>query len=114
MPRRSKTEVAEMWINPRSNLTGHIVWDRRKTDAWNARYLQLGDVALTAKTTQPQEASFSFVPPDNRSARVSNRQEFLPLKRAVSLFPAGKHRRVGDNADKRRRNQRKRSTSQQP
>jgi hypothetical protein len=45
-----------MWINPNSTLSrGHIVWDRRKTDSMNARYLDLAEVALRAKMDKPQE-----------------------------------------------------------
>lgn len=48
MPSRSKTDVAEVWINPRSNFIqfGHHAWDRRSTDASNFRYLDLADLAL--------------------------------------------------------------------
>jgi hypothetical protein len=48
MPRPSKAIVPEVWINPRSNFVhfGHQTWDRRSTDASNARYLELADVAL--------------------------------------------------------------------
>ena len=48
MSRRSKTLVAELWINPISNFKqfGYHAWDRRSTDAPNARYLELADVAL--------------------------------------------------------------------
>jgi len=56
MHRKPKTEVAGMWINPNSILSrGHVVWDRRKTDAMNARYLDLAEVALKAKPDKPQE-----------------------------------------------------------
>jgi hypothetical protein len=45
-----------MWINPNSILSrGHIVWDRRKTDATNARYLDLAEVALRVKMAEPEE-----------------------------------------------------------
>ena len=48
MPRRSKTDVAEVWIYSRSNFVhfGHHAWDRRSTDAPNAHYLELADIAL--------------------------------------------------------------------
>ena len=48
MPKKSKVVLAEMWINPHSNMKhlSHHVWDRRDTDAANARYLELADVAL--------------------------------------------------------------------
>jgi hypothetical protein len=56
MPRKPKTKVAGMWINPNSILSrGHIVWDRRKTDFMHARYLDLADVALRTKMDKPQE-----------------------------------------------------------
>jgi hypothetical protein len=48
MPKKPKVVLAEMWINPHSNLKhlSHHSWDRRNTDAANARYLELADVAL--------------------------------------------------------------------
>ena len=48
MPKKPKVVLAEMWINPRSNMKhlSHHVWDRRDTDVANARYLELADVAL--------------------------------------------------------------------
>jgi hypothetical protein len=47
MLKHVKTGVAQMWINPNSTLSrGHIAWDRRKTDAMNARYLDLAEIAL--------------------------------------------------------------------
>jgi hypothetical protein len=51
MPKNPKVILPEMWINPRSNLKhlSHHSWDRRNTDAANARYLELADVALKAK-----------------------------------------------------------------
>jgi hypothetical protein len=60
MIKRRQTDDA-MWINPNSNLNGghHIVWDRRKTDVGNARYLELADVALRPKKSEPQEADTS-------------------------------------------------------
>jgi hypothetical protein len=53
MPKKPKVVLAEMWINPRSNLKhlSHHAWDRRDTDAANARYLELADVALREKGT---------------------------------------------------------------
>ena len=52
MPKKPKVILAEMWINPRSNMKhlSHHVWDRRDTDAANARYLELADVALKMKS----------------------------------------------------------------
>ncbi len=52
MPKKPKIVLAEMWINPRSNMKhlSHHVWDRRDTDAANARYLELADVALKTKS----------------------------------------------------------------
>jgi hypothetical protein len=53
MPKKPKVLLPEMWINPHSNLKhlSHHVWDRRDTDAANARYLELADVALKEKST---------------------------------------------------------------
>jgi hypothetical protein len=53
MPKKPKIILPEMWINPHSNLKhlSHHVWDRRDTDAANARYLELADVALKEKST---------------------------------------------------------------
>jgi hypothetical protein len=53
MPKKPKVVLPEMWINPHSNLKhlSHHVWDRRDTDAANARYLELADVALKEKST---------------------------------------------------------------
>jgi hypothetical protein len=68
MFKRRKTDAA-MWINPRSNLNGggHIAWDRRKTDAGNARYLELADVALNPKTADPGEAKPSVAANDGEA-----------------------------------------------
>jgi hypothetical protein len=48
MPRRSKANFPEVWINPNSNFVphGHQAWDRRSSDIPNVRYLELADVAL--------------------------------------------------------------------
>ena len=55
MSRRPKPEVAAMWINPHSTLSsGYITWDRRQTDAMNARYLDLAEIALRAEMAKPQ------------------------------------------------------------
>ncbi len=55
MSRRPKREVAAMWINPHSTLSrGYITWDRRKTDAMNARYLDLAEISLRAAMAKPQ------------------------------------------------------------
>ena len=53
MPKKPKIILAEMWINPHSNLKqlSHHSWDRRDTDTANARYLELADVALKVKGT---------------------------------------------------------------
>jgi hypothetical protein len=55
MSRKPKTKVAEMWINPSSNFKsfGHHAWDRRSTDAPNAHFLELADVALSVKKVRP-------------------------------------------------------------
>jgi hypothetical protein len=57
MFKRRKTDAA-MWINPHSSLNRgqHIAWDRRKTDGGNARYLELADVALKPRNTNPAKA----------------------------------------------------------
>ena len=55
MSRRPKPEVAAMWINPHSTLSrGHITWDRRRTDAMNARYLDLAEISLRTEMAKPQ------------------------------------------------------------
>jgi hypothetical protein len=56
MPRRRKTDVDKMWINPCSNFGHPHEWDRRSTDASNARYLELADVALRPKPPGKSEA----------------------------------------------------------
>lgn len=72
MPRKPKNEVAGMWINPYSTLSrGHIVWDRRKTDAVNARYLDLADVALRANVAKQQEPRGSFAPVDDTPPQLT-------------------------------------------
>jgi len=59
--RKRKTEVAGMWINPNSTLgKGHIAWDRRKTDAVNARFLDLAEVALRTTFIEPQKPGDSL------------------------------------------------------
>jgi hypothetical protein len=66
MLKKPKTEVAGMWINPNSTLSrGHIAWDRRKTDAMNARYLDLAEIALRKKSIKPQQPRDWFAPADN-------------------------------------------------
>lgn len=57
MPRRRKTDVAEMWINPRSNFGHQHEWDRRSADARNARYLELADVALRPSSSDPKKVN---------------------------------------------------------
>jgi hypothetical protein len=55
MSRRPKPEVAAMWINPHSSLSrGYITWDRRHTDAMNARYLDLAEISLRTEMAKPQ------------------------------------------------------------
>jgi hypothetical protein len=59
MSRRPKPEVAGMWINPHSTLSGgYTTWDRRQADAMNTRYLDLAEIALRAEMAKPQ------APPD--------------------------------------------------
>jgi hypothetical protein len=62
MIKRRKTGDA-MWINPHSNLSGghHTAWDHRKTDVGNARYLELAEVALRPKKSEPKEANSSAI-----------------------------------------------------
>jgi hypothetical protein len=69
MSRRSKTNVAKVWINPSSNFKhlGHHAWDRRSTDASDARYLELADVALRVEKTM-----VSVSPPDETHGNDSN------------------------------------------
>ncbi len=56
MSRRPKPEAAAMWINPHSTLSrGYIAWDRRQTDAMNARYLDLAEIALRAEMAKSKE-----------------------------------------------------------
>jgi hypothetical protein len=55
MSRRPKPKLAVMWINPHSTLSrGYITWDRRQTDARNARYLDLAEIALREEMAKPQ------------------------------------------------------------
>jgi hypothetical protein len=55
MSRKPKPKVAVMWINPHSTLSrGYITWDRRETDAMNARYLDLAEIALRAEMAKPK------------------------------------------------------------
>ena len=57
MSKRRKTGKT-MWINPHSNLTGRrMEWDRRETDANNARYLELADVALNPGKSNSKKAA---------------------------------------------------------
>ncbi len=63
MSRRPKPKVAVMWINPHSTLSrGYITWDRRQTDAMNARYLDLAEIALRAEMAKPKEPLTSAKP----------------------------------------------------
>jgi hypothetical protein len=57
MPKRRKTDVQGMWINPHSNMNGGRLdgWDRRKTDSGNSRYLELADVVLRPKNVEPKK-----------------------------------------------------------
>lgn len=69
MRKKPKTEVAEMWINPNSTLSrGYVAWDRRKTDSMNARYLDLAEVALKAKKSQPREP---VIKPESGKAKTA-------------------------------------------
>jgi hypothetical protein len=57
MFKRRKTGKT-MWINPHSNLTcRRMEWDRRETDANNARYLELADVALNPGKSNSKKAA---------------------------------------------------------
>ncbi len=52
MTNKPKDKSDEMWVNPRSGFfrAGHQAWDRRSSDASNARYLELADIALKSPT----------------------------------------------------------------
>jgi hypothetical protein len=54
-----KTDVAGMWINPRSNLYhgAYTAWDRRASDVWNSRYLELAEVALRSRSSEAKRAN---------------------------------------------------------
>lgn len=57
MSRRYKTSKA-MWISPYSNLNVRTIeWDRRVTDANNARYLELAEVALRPRKANSKNAA---------------------------------------------------------
>jgi hypothetical protein len=65
MPRKSKPHVPQVWINPTSNFKhfGHHAWDRCSTDAPNAHFLELADVALSLKkATAPAEPALEIEP----------------------------------------------------
>ena len=70
MRRKSKPHVAQVWINPTSNFKhfGHHAWDRRSTDAPNAHFLELADVAL-----KPAKATASAEPADDTNEGDSYR-----------------------------------------
>jgi len=59
MTSRRKTDVAEMWINPRFNFGHQHEQDRRSTDAADARYLELADVALRPTSSDPKKVNNS-------------------------------------------------------
>jgi hypothetical protein len=66
MPRRPKTEVPGMWINPNSTLSrGHIAWDRHKKDAVSARYLDLAEIALRKQLIECKSPETYFAAADN-------------------------------------------------
>jgi hypothetical protein len=54
MTHKPKDESNEVWVNPRSNFfrAGNPAWDR-SSDASNARYLELADVALRPAISAP-------------------------------------------------------------
>jgi hypothetical protein len=57
-----------MWINPYSNLNHgeHIAWNRRATDIWHSRYLELAEVALRPRAPEPKQANDAAYPfPDD-------------------------------------------------
>jgi hypothetical protein len=71
-----KTDVARMWINPRSNLNhgGHSAWNRRATDIWHSRYLELAEVALRPRSQEPKQANDAVRPlPEDTIALSSGR-----------------------------------------
>jgi hypothetical protein len=68
MPKRRKTSKA-MWINPHSSLNvRRIEWDRRQTDANNARYLELAEIALNPGKANSKSAAVAQ-PPATRQAK---------------------------------------------
>jgi hypothetical protein len=73
MTNKPKSESSEVWINPRSNFfrAGHRAWDRRSSDACNARYLELADVALRPMKLTTPVASLS-APHDTSKSQVSD------------------------------------------
>jgi hypothetical protein len=67
MPKMRKTSKA-MWINPHSNLNvRRIEWDRRQTDANNARFLELAEIAL--KPAKANSKNPAAQPPAPRQAK---------------------------------------------
>jgi hypothetical protein len=75
MPRKPKPHVEQVWINPTSNFKhfGHHAWDRRSTDAPNAHFLELADVALRVKKiTAPVEPALQIEPALAKSESDSN------------------------------------------
>jgi hypothetical protein len=67
MSKKRKTSKA-MWINPHSNLNSRpIEWDRRQTDASNARYLELAEIAL--KPDKANSKNAAAPPPATRQAK---------------------------------------------
>ena|SRR5579859_2604003 len=68
MSKRRKTS-GPMWINPHSNIKGRPVeWDRRETDAHNARYLDLAEIALRPVKPNSKNAD-AAQPPAIRQAK---------------------------------------------
>jgi hypothetical protein len=68
MSKRRKTSKG-MWINLHSNLNGRpIEWDRRQTDANNARYLELAEIALKLDKANSKNAAVAQ-PPATRQAK---------------------------------------------
>jgi hypothetical protein len=69
----SSNEPSEVWVNPRSNFfrAGHQAWDRHASDACNARYLELADVALRPMKLTTPVAALS-APHDTTKSQVSD------------------------------------------
>lgn len=89
MPRKPKTEVPGMWVNPNSTLSrGHIAWDRRKADAVSARYLDLAEIGLRKGLIKPLKSRDLLAPAD----KISNGDPAVVSNNSAA-DPAGKPQR---------------------